>query len=635
MILFDLITIVKGGENVNKKIAKITVLFIIFTMVLVSISSATACTLADSQWPKDGHDNQNTGQSQYLGPQNNSTKWTKNLSEDISTNPIIGPDGTVYLGTYDDTIDHGKLYAFNPNSTVKWNYTVTDGEWTEISSTPAISSEGTIFFATNFADDSLTNEHGNLYALSQTGEYLWNYTIPGLESCIYSSPAIGSDGTVYFLAYISNVGNTVANLFALTKDGALKWNYTFGDTCDGKTHSPVIGQDGTIYIGVDSDSDNGVLYALNDAADHAVEKWSYVLSGGDICYSWILNSPAIGSDGTIYFGAGFNTITHEAPIAAFYAITDAGNHAMKKWEYIIDADMSLITSPPAIAKDGTIYFGYYLAQFETGFLEYMGLKALTDDETQALEKWSFDTEYLIGFAPAIGSDGTVYFGDDGTPNTFYGLNSDGTVKWSLIASPITAAAISKVGTLYFGSYDRPDASIGPVIYAIQGPPSSLYVKTSVDNANPVVGDTVTITYYVGNNGPNTAYNTVLKFVIPAGMKFVKAWTSYPIGSISYDATTNTVTWDLGDLPIIDPEAWVQLIAQAAGEIIITPSITTLTDDPTISSHIQSITINVHAATNSAATTNTVGMQSTGMPLAMLFAAILMVLGGSLIPRRKK
>lgn len=620
----------------NKKVTKIAAILIMFTILLVSVSSATACTLADSQWPKDGHDNQNTGQSQYLGPQNNSTQWTKNLSEDIDTNPIVGPNGTVYLGTYNDTSENGNLYAFNPDSTVKWNYTVTDGEWNEISSTPAISSEGTIFFGTNFEDTS-GNDHGNFYALSQTGEYLWNYTISGLESQIYSSPAIGSDGTVYFLAYITNVGNTVANLFALTKDGALKWNYTLG-TSDGGTHSPVIGQDGTIYIAVDSYF-SGILYAITDATDHAVEKWNYTLSDEPYVRSWIVDTPAIGSDGTLYFGTGFSSMMHEAPMGVFYALTDAGNHAAEKWEYPLYADMSEITTSPAIAKDGTIYFGYYAALFMGPYpMQFMGLEALTDNVTQAIEKWYFDTEYSIDYAPAIGSDGTVYFGDDSSPKTFYALESNGTEKWRLNASSITAAAISKVGTLYFGSYDRPDGTYGPVLYAIQGPPSSLYVKTTVDNANPGVGDTVTITYYVGNNGPNTAYNTVLKFPIPAGMQFVKAWTTYGIGSITYDAATNTVIWDLGDLPIIDPEAWVQLIAQAAGQITITPLLSTLTNDPNISSNIQSININVHAASTSTttpATGNTIGMQTTGIPIAMLITAILMVLGGSLVPRRKK
>lgn len=620
----------------NKKVTKIAAILIMFTILLVSVSSATACTLADSQWSKDGHDNQNTGQSQYLGPQNNSTQWTKNLSEDIDTNPIVGPDGTVYLGTYNDTSENGNLYAFNPDSTVKWNYTVTDGEWSEISSTPAISSEGTIFFGTNFEDAS-NNDHGNLYALSDTGAYLWNYTIPGLESEICSSPAIGSDGTVYFLAYIASVGNTVANLFALTKDGALKWNYTLDAVWNTKTHSPAIGQDGTIYIGIDSVSDDGVLYALTDAVDHAVEKWSYTLPSEGSAYSWIVESPAIGSDGTIYLGTGYGFFS-DNQLGVLYALTDAGDHAIEKWDYVLDSDMSWITTSPAIAKDGTIYFGYELLFWNNGPGEYMGLQALTDGVTDAIEKWYFDTEYYIDNAPAIGSDGKVYFGDGG-PSTFYALNPNGTVNWTLEASPITAAAISKVGTLYFGSYDRPDGSLGPVLYAIQGPPSSLYVKTTVNNANPGVGDTVTLTYYVGNNGPNTAYNTVLKFPIPAGMQFVKAWTNYGVGTISYDSTTNTVTWDLGDLPIIDPEAWVQLIAQTVGQITITPLLSTLTNDPNISSNIQSININVHAASTSttthAASGNTIGMQTTGIPIAMLITAILMVLGGSLVPRRKK
>ena len=42
------------------------------------------------------------------------------------------------------------------------------------------------------------------------------------ETVIYSSPAIGSDGTIY-------VGSDDCKLYAINSNGTLKWSYTTGD----------------------------------------------------------------------------------------------------------------------------------------------------------------------------------------------------------------------------------------------------------------------------------------------------------------------------------------------------------------------------------------------------------------------
>jgi outer membrane protein assembly factor BamB len=63
-----------------------------------------------------------------------------------------------------------------------------------------------------------------------------------------SSPAIGSDGTVY-------VGSTDGKLYAVTPAGMLKWAFATGNSIES---SPAIGSDGTLYVG----SDDGNLYAI-------------------------------------------------------------------------------------------------------------------------------------------------------------------------------------------------------------------------------------------------------------------------------------------------------------------------------------------------------------------------------------
>jgi len=104
-------------------------------------------------------------------------------------------------------------------------------------SSPAIGLDGTIYVG---SDDK------HLYAINPDGTLKWRFKT---ESDIdYSSPAIGSEGTVY-------VGSDDKHLYALNPDGTLKWKFKTG----GKVHSsPAIGLDGTIYVG----SDDKHLYAI-------------------------------------------------------------------------------------------------------------------------------------------------------------------------------------------------------------------------------------------------------------------------------------------------------------------------------------------------------------------------------------
>ena len=69
---------------------------------------------------------------------------------------------------------------------------------------------------------------------------------------MHSSPAIGSDGTIY-------VGSEDNNLYAINPDGTKKWAF---DTGDDVNSSPAIGRDGTIYFG----SLDGNLYAIKSSS---------------------------------------------------------------------------------------------------------------------------------------------------------------------------------------------------------------------------------------------------------------------------------------------------------------------------------------------------------------------------------
>ena len=109
------------------------------------------------------------------------------------------------------------------------------------------------------------------------GTPIWEFVVGGGVS----SPAIGSDGTVY-------IGSDDKKLYALNgKSGVKLWEFVAGGPV---SSSPAIGSDGTVYVG----SDDKKLYAINGKT--GVKLWEFETGG------LVFSSPAIGSDGTVYFG---------------------------------------------------------------------------------------------------------------------------------------------------------------------------------------------------------------------------------------------------------------------------------------------------------------------------------------------
>ncbi|HMK54158.1 MAG TPA: DUF11 domain-containing protein, partial [Methanobacteriaceae archaeon] len=158
--------------------------------------------------------------------------------------------------------------------------------------------------------------------------------------------------------------------------------------------------------------------------------------------------------------------------------------------------------------------------------------------------------------------------------------------------------------------------------------SSLYVNVNPTLINTTVGNVVTITYKVGNNGPDAANAVVMTFVIPEGLEFVNAispdWTQ-----ATYDPATRTVTWNLGDVPVGDPILNIYLRVLRAGTFNLSPTIISATE-PGQRIAVAATTINAQVQTHG----QTVPMQNTGAPLAALLFAGIMVFAGMLLPKRK-
>jgi predicted outer membrane repeat protein len=239
----------------------------------------------------------------------------------------------------------------------------------------------------------------------------------GNNGTSFSSPAIGSDGTIYVPSF------STQSLIAYYPNGTQKWQFYMPSTGGfSVTASPVIGADGTIYLG----SQNYVLYALNP---DGTQKWNFTAPNA------IYGQVSIGADGTVYMGCYDRNL---------YALDSNGN---VKWTYRAEG---VLNGPPAIGTDGTLYFGCMDGT----------LYAINPDGTQ---KWNYTTGGYIGSftGPTIGADGTIYVGS--SDHKLYAITPNGEFKWTLTTNSYisNSVAIANDGTIYLGADDNNVYALDP------------------------------------------------------------------------------------------------------------------------------------------------------------------------------
>ena len=116
---------------------------------------------------------------------NGTLKWRFKTGDYIKGPASIADDGTVYVGSYDNY-----LYAFYPNNgTVKWKL---NGMGTETN--PSIAEDGTIYIGDE-----------KLFAINPNGTLKWSFSLGPGRHIHKSSPAISADGTIYVGTNIGEV----------------------------------------------------------------------------------------------------------------------------------------------------------------------------------------------------------------------------------------------------------------------------------------------------------------------------------------------------------------------------------------------------------------------------------------------
>jgi outer membrane protein assembly factor BamB len=245
------------------------------------------------------------GRLYALNPANGATKWTFNARGFITSSPAVGADGTLYFGS-----GAGRLFAVTPEGVERWSF----GAGGIIDSSPAIAADGSVYFG---CDDK------SFYAVSPAGIELWRFSTGGP---IFSSPAIGADGSVYF-------GSGDQKMYALSADGALRWAFSTNGAIQA---SPSLGADGTVYFA----SADGFFYALNaKGSDDQRVKWKTTIRAS------AASSAAVRGDGVIIFGADDDLVRALNP-----------EDGSVRWTL---ATLDDIESSPIVAPDGSIYIGSF------------------------------------------------------------------------------------------------------------------------------------------------------------------------------------------------------------------------------------------------------------------------------------
>jgi len=293
---------------------------------------------------------------------NGEEKWSFETDGNTIFGPTIGPDSTIYQGSWD-----GNFYAINKDGSLKWKYK-TEGS---VSYPSTIDRDGTIYLG---GGDAHSGPDRYLYAFNENGTLKWKYDTQTMR---VGSPAIGLDNFI--------IAPASPALFALKSNGDLAWRKgpegdfsgnqkaengvveeeIFEQPPDNQQPplkdegqeeeisgiiSPAVALDGTIYIG----NSDGLLSAIDP--NNQEIKWTFQ-TGPDPRQSnfyGLIGFPLVDKGGTVYAGAVDGKM---------YAIDKEGK---EKWS--LQTGGRITEASPAFDEEGTLYF-----TSDDGFLYAIGI----------------------------------------------------------------------------------------------------------------------------------------------------------------------------------------------------------------------------------------------------------------------
>jgi outer membrane protein assembly factor BamB len=361
------------------------------------------------------------------------------------------------------------------------------------------------------------------YRGPQEGKVDWVFET-GQE--VYSSPAIGANGTIYF-------GSKDGFLYAISSSGGMVWRVYIEA---GTESSPLVSSSGNIYI----TSSAGYLYSLSS---DGLVNWKFSLCGrplisqptispnGDFLYLQTLCASngdssriySIRTDGTLYWNLLFEDLTAYSPalspdgsalyapaMGKLYAIDSSG---VLKWSYKFDSSSPISrtqTNSPAVDNDGNVYV-------------VSGITCWSISSQGSL-RWKYMTEWdYPGITPTIGYDGTIYVAgtynrdpqiEPGGYGRLYALDYSGKLKWNydigyLAGDKVfsTPAILDFEGTIYAGmlTHRTPEDSVNFVAITREGKEKFYISLRNPGGTVPDIDSTPVISMdgriYVGSDRP--------------------------------------------------------------------------------------------------------------------------------------
>jgi outer membrane protein assembly factor BamB len=307
----------------------------------------------------------------YAVKSDGTLKWKATNKNHGFVPPVIGPDGRLYVGDFQDW-----FYCLDPlDGHEIWS--IDFGSYASgFVNAPIITPDGIIY---------ISSWDGNLYALNLDGVLVWKFN---QAYSVQGTPGVGQDGTVYTMT---------DRLYSLNpSSGSVNWSFRPADEPNSTgwwfESSPVIADNGTVYlIGFYNSMDpmlGNIIYLFAVDAN-GNEAWRYRLTdGSSIMPSGARTYPTLMPDGSI--------LVSVSPTSTLVVLNANGT---LKTERVMSQSLADEASP-SIDGTGRIYISYRY-----------GFACLSSDLSSVLwEKVIADGSngLIVESSPSIGS-ASVYF----------------------------------------------------------------------------------------------------------------------------------------------------------------------------------------------------------------------------------
>ena len=349
-----------------------------------------------SAWPSAQYDARHSSGTTATGPQRGDIRWQATLGGAIVPGPVIGIHGDILAASND-----GVLTDLDPHDgSVLWRFDGGNGYGSDLSTSPAVLTDGRILWP---------GPGDTLFVLTAGGAELERIAFDGTVL----SPAVAGHGRVY----VADASGGLAALDASGSRISRVWRMRLGTS---SYASPTVGPDGSIYA-----ADDRHLYAVRDLGSHGAVRWSFETKKP------IEVSSAVSPDGTVILGTN-----HDKE----YGIDRDGT---VKWA--IDIGDYTYSSSTATAA-GLAYFADNTGRVRTvtsssgAVLHVQRPLGPTGKE----HAWT---------SIAVDAAGDTYWGTE--KGNVYGYDAAGTRLFGVdVGSGVTSyPALGADGTLYFGTHD--------------------------------------------------------------------------------------------------------------------------------------------------------------------------------------